>query len=611
VHQGLIPEETITQIRERTDIAEVVSGYVSLSRSGQNLKGLCPFHTEKTPSFTVSPSRQIFHCFGCGAGGNVFTFFMRIEGASFPEAVRELGHRAGIQVATAWDSGGKEDASARERLERLNDAAASWFRKNLLDPATGKAASAYLADRGIRPETAEAFGLGVALPAWDGLLRAMTKEGSTTAELVAAGLVVAKEQSGRRATEASGFYDRFRGRVMFPIRDLRKRVIGFGGRVLDDGMPKYLNSSDTPLFNKGRVLYALEQARDAASRANTLVIVEGYFDAIALHQAGIRNAAATLGTALTPDHVRTLRRFVTRVVLLFDPDPAGVRAALRTLDLFVDSGVGVQVVSLPAGEDPDTFVRKRGAEAFLELQERAPSLLDFAVEHSLGTAASGAIEDRIRSVDEILRVLQKTSHRLAKEECLRRVAERLGISQKLLVDRYPELVAQDERRSMRQTTATPADLRFKLTPEERDLALLLLQGQLRAADVRALRPEAFTVPACRRIVELGLANQDKDGRVLVRPVLDAAMNDPVCAAIATELAMAERHFDDQAAYVQGCLETLERKWRQQALSDLIARLRVAEQAGNVEEARALNARVNELRLRKAGTVEAPVSGATL
>jgi len=610
VHQGLIPEETITQIRDRTDIAEVVSGYVSLSRSGQNLKGLCPFHAEKTPSFTVSPSRQIFHCFGCGAGGNVFTFLMRIEGASFPEAVRELGHRAGIQIATTREPGAKEDASARERLERLNDAATSWFRKNLLDPATGKAASAYLTERGIRAETADTFGLGLALPAWDGLLRAMTKEGYTTAELVAAGLVVAKEQSGRRATNASGYYDRFRARVMFPIRDLRKRVIGFGGRILDDGIPKYLNSSDTPLFNKGRVLYALEHARDAASRANTLVIVEGYFDAIALHQAGIRNVAATLGTALTPEHVRTLRRFVTSVVLLFDPDPAGVRAALRTLDLFVDSGIGVRVVSLPAGEDPDTFVRRHGAETFHELQERAPSLLDFAVEHSLRTAASGAIEDRIRSVDEILRILQKTSHRLEKEECLRRVAERLGISQKLLVDRYPELVARDERRPMREAAA-PSDPRFRLAPEERDLALLLLQGQLRATDVRALRPEAFTVPACRRIVELGLANQDKDGCVLVRPVLDAAMNDPVCASIATELAMAERHFDDPAAHVRGCLETLERKWRQQALSDLITRLRVAEQTGNLEEARALNAQVNELRLKKAGMVEAPARGATL
>ncbi|MBI4401135.1 MAG: DNA primase, partial [Nitrospirae bacterium] len=545
-------------------------------------------------------SRQIFHCFGCGEGGNVFTFLMKMEGASFPETVRELGSRAGIPVPVVQDARQAQDSGNRERLEKLNDAAAAWFRRNLLDPEAGKEAMAYLRERGITRETVDAFGLGVALPAWDGLLRTLSQDGYTTAELTLAGLIVPREQAGRKSQDAAGYYDRFRSRVMFPIYDLRKRVIGFGGRVLGEGMPKYLNSPDTPLFNKGRALYGLERARDGASRSDTLLIVEGYFDAIALHQAGITNTVATLGTALTPDHIRTIRRFVTKLVLLFDPDPAGVRAALRTLDLFVGSGIGVRVVSLPDGDDPDTFVRKHGAVAFQQLQERAPSLLDFAVEHSLKGAASGTVEDRIRSVDEVLRILQKTTHRIEKEECTRRVAERLGINQKLLIDRYPELLQKEDRQGVRKAPLTGSDNRFKGSPEERDLVHLLLQGALSAANIRAVNVETFTVPACRRIVEIGLRHLDGDGCALVRQLLDEAVADPVCGSVATELSMSERHYDDIPAYVQGCLETLERKRRELVLGELIVKLRAAEQAGRTDEALRLNAQVNELRVRKAG-----------
>jgi len=607
VSQGLIPEDVINQIKERADIAQVVSDYVTLSRAGQNLKGLCPFHSEKTPSFTVSPAKQMFHCFGCGVGGNVFTFLMKVEGSDFPEAVRELGRRTGVAIPAAQEGRPSQERGERLRLEQLNEAATAWFRRNLLDPQVGREAGAYLAERGISPETADTFGLGLSLPSWDGLIKSLTKDGYSLKELAVGGLVVAKD-TGRSGPEAAGYYDRFRSRVMFPIHDLRKKVIAFGGRILGEGMPKYLNSPDTPLFNKGRGLYALERAREAAGRTDSLVIVEGYFDAIALHQAGIANVAATLGTALTPDHVRTLRRFVTKVVLLFDPDAAGVRAALRTLDLFVDSGIGVKVVSLPEGEDPDTFIRKQGAEAFARLQDRAPSLLDFAVEHSLQQASSGLIEDRIRSVDEILRILQKTSHRIEKEECTRRVAERLGINQHRLIERYPELMAKDERRGLdagrkaspRPAAPSEAERRFKGSPEERDLIHLLLHGKLPAEQVRGLNAELFTVPACRRLVEIALGNLDRDGRVLTRPLLDAAMADPDCAAVATELSLSEHHFDDVQEHIHGCLDAMERKRRERALGALIVQLRSAEQEGRTEEAQRLNAQVNDLRMRKAG-----------
>ncbi len=599
--QGLIPQDLIEQIRERTDITDVVSGYLTLSKAGQNFKGLCPFHAEKTPSFMVSPSRQIFHCFGCGAGGNVFSFLMKMEGTSFPETVRELGRKAGVEVPVVQGARSALEAGNKERLEQLNEQAAAWFRKNLFDAETGKDAGAYLAERGMTRETIDAFGFGYAPQGWDGLLRHLSREGYTTQDMLAAGVIAQKEQAGRNPKDPAGYYDKFRSRIMFPIYDLRKKVIAFGGRILGEGMPKYLNSPETPLFNKGRALYLLERAREAAGKTtDTLIIVEGYFDAIALHQAGITNVVATLGTALTPDHVRTIRRYVTKVVLLFDPDAAGVRAALRTLDLFVDSGLGIRVVSLPTGDDPDTFVRKQGPEAFARLQERAPSLLDFAVEHSLQKAGSTLIEDRIRSVDEVLRILQKTGHRIEKEECTKRVAERLGISQQRLIERYPELRPSNEQQRARRLAPTGEDTRFKGCPEERDLVHLLLQGHLTASDLQVLKGESFTVPACRRIVEIGLRCIDQDGRVRLRQLLDEAVADPDCGPMATELAMSERHYDDIQEQVRGCLEMLDRKRREVALGELIVRLRAAEREGRIEDARQLNAQVNELRLRKAG-----------
>lgn len=590
--RGLISEDVINQIRDRTDIVEVVGQHVSLTRTGQNLKGLCPFHQEKSPSFTVSPSRQIFHCFGCGVGGNVFTFLTRITGASFPETVRELGRKVGIEVEEATSQAGPQAVQA-VRIEQLNKAAADWFRQNLSDDQLGAEAREYLSSRGMLPSTIERFGIGVAPNEWDGLIKSLGKQGFMQNDLASAGLIIARENG-------SGFYDRFRARVMFTITDLRKRVVGFGGRVLGEGTPKYLNSPDTPLFRKGQTLFALDVAREAVTRTKTVIVVEGYFDAIALHQAGLIHTVATLGTALTLEHIQVLRRFASNVILLFDPDAAGVRAALRSLDLFVNSGLGVKVVSLPVGEDPDTYVRKEGAEAFDRLEERAPSLLDFALEHSLKTAEASTIEGRIRSVDEILRILQKSEHPIEREERIRLVAERLGINQQRLIERYPLLIQKEGQRATGRMPEAQTVLPAKGAPEERDLLYLLLHGQLTPTDVRRLRPDTFSIPACRIIVEKALAHLEQDGRIGLRRLLDTIVNDPDCGALATELSMREEHFDDPRAHIQGCLNTLDRKCAETVLRDLIAQLKAAEREGRTEDAQALNARVNEVRMQKAG-----------
>lgn len=607
VSLGLIPQEIIEQVKDRTDILDIVSGYVTLSKAGQNFKGLCPFHSEKTPSFMVSPSRQIFHCFGCGTGGNVFTFVMKMEGTNFPETVREMARKAGIAVPDAAPGvRPSQDSGNREKLERLNEAAQTWFAGNLTQAEAGREARLYLKERGMFEDTLEAFGFGYAPESWDGLLKHLLKGGFTIQDILLAGLVVQKEGAGKSAKDASGYYDRFRSRVMFPIRDLRKKVIGFGGRILGEGMPKYLNSPETPLFNKGRALYLLEKAREATGRTDTLIIVEGYFDAIALHQAGLANVVATLGTALTPDHIRTIRRYVKRVVLLFDPDEAGVRAALRTLDLFMDSGLGVKVISLPDGDDPDTFIRNQGTEAFARLLESAPSLLDFAVAHSLEKSGSNSIEDRIRSVDEVLRILQKTTNRLEKEEYTKHVAERLGVNQQRLIERYPELRPREVRPARRESpaAAAPAGARFKGAPGERDLVHLLLQGQLLPEEVRRLDAETFSMPACRRIVEIALRSLDEDGRVSVRATLDEALADVACATVATELSMLEQPYDHVRQHVADCLDRLEGRKLQGTLGRLIAQLRAAEQEGRTEDARRLNDEVNALRVQKSGALAA-------
>ncbi len=596
VSRGLISDDIINQIRDRVDIADIVGQHVSMTKAGQNLKGCCPFHQDKTPSFTVSPSKQIFHCFGCGAGGNVFTFLIRITGANFPEVVRDLGRKVGIEIEEAAPHVGSQVAQAR-RVEQVNQAAAVWFKQNLLDERVGASGRLYLGRRGIQQLTIDQFGIGAAPAEWDSLLKALTKQGFSHSDLMAAGLVVARDSG-------SGFYDRFRGRVMFTINDLHKRVVGFGGRVLDNGTPKYLNSPDTPLFRKGHTLFALDKACEAIVRTKTVIVVEGYFDAIALHQAGISYVVATLGTALTPQHVQVLRRFAGNVVLLFDPDAAGVRAALRGLDLFVNSGLGVKVITLPTGDDPDTFVRKEGPDAFARLEAAAPSLLDYALDHSMKLAEAGSLESRVRSVDNVLRILQKSEHPIEREERMKIVAERLGINQSRLIERYPGLQSQPKKVPVSpgvQTSERTASTVFKGLPEERDLVLLLLHGRLAPADVRRLRPEAFTVAACRKLVELALTHLDRDGRIEVRPLLDEAVDDAVCGLLATELSLREDHFDDTCAHIKACLECLDRKRSEQVLRDLIGRLKTAEQEGRVDEVHLLNVQINEVRRRKAGT----------
>lgn len=598
-----IPPSTLQQIRDSVDILDVVSRYVALSKTGQNYRGLCPFHQEKTPSFTVTPTRQMFYCFGCGVGGDVFTFLMRKEGLGFMEAVRELAEQARVPLPHL-DSVSPAQAGQRKRLAELHALANTWFQNNLHDPSTGRSALAYLETRGLALNTLKEFGIGYAPSSWDGLTTYLTRQGAVASDLEASGLVVAKNT--QHASKPGRLYDRFRDRIMIPIVDLRDNVIAFGGRVLEEGTPKYLNSPETPLFQKGRSLYGLHKAR--AANPQSLILVEGYFDVLALYQAGIRQVVAPLGTALTPDHARLLRRFVDTVVLTFDGDAAGTGAVLRALDVFRNSGLTVRVVAMPQGHDPDSYVRAHGAEGFVALQEQAVTLLEFAVARSLEGATHATIEERTRRVDDILNILAKVSNPIEQHEQIQRVAERLGVRQELLLDRYPALLKRQQGASSRSRVrpATPPprtrgneQRQFR---EEREIVSLMVQGKLRPEQLKALRPQEFRSPLYRQIVEAGLRHLNAEGCLDVAEFIAETSVHDESRDVVAELAVSVTYFDDQDEYVQGCFRALEQRNLRTRLDELIAQLRTAEREQRIDDVTRLNSEIEALRERKAELV---------
>ncbi len=393
---GRLPDATIEEIRDRVDIVEVVGRFVSLKRAGRNYKGLCPFHQEKTPSFNVNPDRQIFHCFGCDAGGNVFTFLTRHENLTFPEAVRTLARECGVAIPESE----RGEPGLSEQLHRALGAAQGYFRSSLA-AAAGAPARAYLAQRGIDAEAAERAGVGFVPDRWDGLVRALAGDGIASEIGERAGLLAARESGGH--------YDRLRGRVTFPIRDARGRVIAFGGRALrPDQEPKYLNTPESPVFRKREAFFGFPHALEAMRRQEQAVVVEGYFDVLALWRAGIDQAIATCGTALTPEHAQGLRRRTPQVVLVFDGDEAGQRAIDRALEVLLPHELRVRAAVLPPRDDPDTLLAREGASALAEIVGAAPPALDAVIERAVAGGCRSPWEkaDAVAAVAPLLALIR-------------------------------------------------------------------------------------------------------------------------------------------------------------------------------------------------------------
>jgi DNA primase len=421
---GRIDDDKIQEIRERLDIVEVIGGYLPLKRSGHNHQGLCPFHGEKTPSFNVNATRQIFHCFGCGVGGNVFSFVMRMEGLTFPETVRRLGERVGIEIAEEAPSPAElQRRQERELFGRINEAACDYYHRVLLDAPEGAVARRYLKGRGYDGEIARRFRLGYAGEGREQLKSHLAGLGFDPAQALRLGLL--REERG------GGSVDLFRRRLLFPIFDERGRVAAFGGRVLDDSLPKYLNSPESPLYHKGSTLYGLSLSREEMRRAGNALVVEGYFDLLALHRAGFTAAAAVCGTALTVEQVRLLKRYAGKVQLLFDQDSAGRKATFRAMEMLLPEEIPTTVVELPSGDDPDSFLREHGAEAFAERLAAARPVLDLFTEVTLERHGD-SIEGRTRAVEEIVARLKLLPSEIGRSLYLKDLARRTGLDEALL-----------------------------------------------------------------------------------------------------------------------------------------------------------------------------------
>ncbi|RUR55144.1 DNA primase [Vreelandella populi] len=571
---GQIPQRFIEDLLGRVDVVEVVGERVQLKKAGRNYAGLCPFHQEKTPSFTVSADKQFYHCFGCGAHGNALRFLMEYDKLPFPEAVEQLAGRLGLDVPRE----GADDPHARERDKKrkegvnLLELAASFYRERL-KMGEGQSAKRYLEGRGLSSEVIQTYGIGYAPGSWEALKQHLGERGISETVQVEYGLLIHREDTGRT-------YDRFRDRVMFPIRDLRGRTIAFGGRVMGDEQPKYLNSPETPVFHKGRELYGLYEARQASSKLEQLVMVEGYMDVVALAQYGIHNAVATLGTATTEDHLSRLFRLVSRVVFCFDGDRAGRQAASRALEtalpLMID-GREARFLFLPESDDPDTLVRREGADAFRDRVTCAMPLSEFLFEQAAQGRDLNTVEGRERFASQVLEALNKVPEGMLRSLLLEELAKRSGLAQQqlqaLLEKRtappkehaYWEPVAESEAEESREPEngrrSKPKTHSQVLSPVGRIVQLLLHEPGIVSAlpDTLEWLPEDDYTSLCRDLVALLQAGRYRSPQVVLAHFQGSPQGQVLAELAKRELLLPK---DTREAELLSLLEYLKSKQQQ-------------------------------------------------
>ncbi len=526
------PEAFLQELVEKNDIVDVVSGYVRLTkRSGANQFGLCPFHSEKTPSFSVSPDRQIYHCFGCGKGGGVINFIMEIENLSFPEAVEFLAKRVGMPIPEEENSA---ESKRRRRMLDLNRDAARFFHTCLKAPE-GRAAQAYMNARQITPQTATRFGLGAAPDTWDSLRNAMHELGYRDQELFEAGLV--------RKGKSGGFYDTFRGRLMFPVIDVRGDVIGFSGRILGDGEPKYMNSPETLVFNKSRNLFAMNLAKK--SKSGYIILAEGNIDVVMMHQAGFDSAVASLGTSLTAEQARLISRFTNEVVIAYDSDGAGKKASQRAIGLLEKLDVKVKVLSMTGAKDPDEFIKLKGADAFRNLLEKSENHIDYRLQTVTNKYDLTVDEQKVEFLKEASELVARLSGSVERQVYAMRVASLAGVPN--------DVVAQEvERRHKKAVRTACRENENKLSHPERQLQpgqkefhyenpesaaaeegiirlLFLDQGLFKGKDLP--EPEEFSSPALAQIYS-ALKTKFENGDIISTATLSATLPPELASLLA-------------------------------------------------------------------------------
>lgn len=505
-----IPDDIIEEIKSRTDIVDVISEYVSLTASGKSFKGLCPFHDEKTPSFIVNREGQFFKCFGCNEGGNVFTFLMKHESMSYPEAIKSLAVKCGVTIPESSEAD-RARGLARDELQKLNRSAVDYFHRVLMKSTAGKQALTYLKERGITDNITDSFKLGFSLPNWDAFLKAAGKAGFSKEMMLQGGFILKRKKG-------EGYYDRFRGRVMFPIFDAQGEPIGFGGRILvsSELEPKYMNSPETPLYSKSRSLYNLNLAKEAIRKEGSAVLAEGYMDVITCFQAGVHNTVASLGTSLSGGQVRLLKRYTDEVTIAYDSDSAGTAATSRGLNLLVKEGFKVRMLNLSSGKDPDDFIRENGAEAFRDLISEAVDLVDYKVDRVKEQVGLDSAEGKKQTVEDLVATLSSFSTELEKHEYVKKCAEKLGVEEDYI---WQQLEALGAGKRVRRSTqpaikSSSKKLSARETIERRLLECLIQCPRLISKARAELTHEDFSNPGHAELAQiLWTSNDLEEGRM--------------------------------------------------------------------------------------------------
>jgi len=592
---GLIPNEVINQVIQRSDIVEIIGAYTALKKAGRNFKALCPFHHEKTPSFVVNPDKQIYHCFGCGVGGNAVGFLMRQEHLEFPEAVRFLADKLGIVIPEEESVNQSPSRQLREEIFKVNGLAAAFFHDILLTnrEAEVKVARDYLKGRGVDLETVKKFQLGFAPNEWDALLKYLKSKGISEELISKAGLIIAREGK-------SGFYDRFRNRIVFPILDIQSRVIAFGARAMQDSDgAKYINSPETAVYTKGHHLFGLQLTKAAVGKLDQILVVEGYMDMIMPYIHGVENIAASLGTALTTEQIRLIRRYTPNVVMLFDTDAAGQSAIVRSLDVLIDEGMNVRVATLSKDADPDSFIREHGTEAFAKRIENASSLLDFKFNWLATQFDPTSIEGKSKIARELLATIARFKSEVAKYELTKSLAQKLNIPEGVLLKQADQATGQ--QKSFKETEIkikSPAPPKVGSASasagQELLLALFLKDPAWVVAARETISSDDFPEGVMRKVVDeiwaLTVNSSDWSTNDLL-----LQLNDESAASLVTRLiSVEEAKLGDAALVFKDCIGKIQKEKQKKARGLLMEAIKQAEALNDTARLDQLKEEFNQL-----------------
>ena len=586
-----IPDHLIEEIRSRNDILDTISENILLKKSGQNYKGLCPFHSEKTPSFVVSPEKQIYHCFGCGAGGNIFKFIMEMEDLSFLDAIKILAAKCGVTLPAFKPGQTNAKSNERDVLLNINQKAQSYFILSLMSKG-GEQAREYLNSRGLNDKKLLAdYSIGWATSGWtDTLHQLQNQEKFSKNDLSRAGLIKQKEGAGK-----NNFYDRFRGRIIFPLQDIHGNLIAFAGRVIGESEPKYLNSPETPLYIKGRHLFGFNRAKEAIRKQNKALIVEGYFDQMRAHQNGIRNTVATCGTALTLEQASLLKNHTKRVTLIFDSDSAGQAATKKGFEVLLKQGMSVDVLSLPSGHDPDSFIYQFGAEKFLEKLKNAKPFVETFIDDIIADGDLTTPMGKVAVVNQVLPILMNVKNTIERTEWISILTERAKIEDQALLNELKNAIKQDKtivsdplKKNGHQNKKNVELYLVRLMFSDKELALKIKEK---------VKIEDFIDPDLRLIVG-SCYRLLAEGCELKVDFIMNQIDEPNIRNLLSEIGVTSIPFDNPKQTVRDCINAINKKAHAQQVEELKIQRNAALVAGESERSQKIQNKLEELRMNQ-------------